>query len=428
MELSKYAPRQCPLVDNTSRQQIDSQISSIVRESYSRLLALLASKTGDISGAEDALATALTKALQEWPNKGIPQNPQGWLLTVARNSQLDVFKSAAYRTSLELDSDSEVAVAMSEIDPEEIPDERLKLLFVCAHPAISANIRTPLMLQTVLNIEAIDIANAYVIPVSTMAQRLVRAKRKIKAAAIPFLIPEKSDMVNRLSSVLEAIYGAFSINQEEQDSLGPDNNLQDEAVYLANLMAQLMPDEPEVLGLSALLNFSMARKQAHFSIVGEFVPLEQQNMDLWNQLQIRQAEQLLVRASALQVFGRFQIEAAIQAVHCYRKISGETDWQALCQLYEGLIQLSPTIGAATGRAIAFGMAYGADAGLKCLQDIDHPRLESFQPVWVTKAKLLTMKKEYKLARQAYTRAIELTTNKAIRHFLENQKAALISPE
>ena len=424
MALLKSALQLCQQVPKHLKEKIDSRISIIARESYGRLLALLASKTSDLASAEDALASAFSKALENWSLKGIPNNPEGWLLTVARNVLRDLYKSSAHRSHVDLDCDNELYETMSDIDAEEIPDERLKLLFVCAHPAINPNIRTPLMLQTVLHVEATDIASAFIMPASTMAQRLVRAKRKIKAAAIPFVIPAQSEMKDRLASVLEAIYGAFSIEQDLDQVISGKNDLKKEAIFLADLLVKLMPEQAEVLGLAALLHFSSARQGAQFSESGEFVPLENQDMTLWKQGQIKQAERLLYLAKKHKQLGRFQLEAAIQAVHCSRIYTGKTNWQALALLYQGLLQFYPTIGAATGRAVAFGIAYGPDAGLQCLADIDDESITRFQPAWVSRATLLVMKKDYQSAICAYAKAIELTTNIAIRRHLESKMSAL----
>jgi predicted RNA polymerase sigma factor len=329
------------------------------RQSYGRLLALLASRSGDLAGSEDALAEAFAQAVETWPrpDKGVPSNPEAWLMAVAKNRQLDVWRSAAHQTSVPLIEEEIEDVLVTDVDHDAIPDERLKLLFVCAHPAIDSALRAPLMLQTVLGIEADAIGAAFLVPTATMAQRLVRVKRKIKDAGIPFETPSQSDMPARLESVLEAIYGAYSIGWQdwlgmvepmvdhsvehrvdhkvEQSDGGPDDSLAEESRYLANLLAQLLPDEPEVLGLASYVALASSRRNARFDAQGNFVPLDKQDTALWNSERIAFGEELLQTASRLGKFGRFQLEAAIESVHIHRRKSGTTDWASLTLLYEG---------------------------------------------------------------------------------------------
>ena len=276
-----------------------AQAARAARESYGRLLALVAARSGDLAGAEDALAEAFRQALETWPQRGVPENPQAWLLTCARNRQTDVWRSAAARTSVPLDLDDIDAVLVSDIDPDAIPDDRLKLLFVCAHPAIDAALRAPLMLHTVLGVDADVIARAFLVSAAAMAQRLVRVKRKIKDAVIPFILPSRSDMTVRLEAVLEAIYGAFAIGwdlaAENLDAVG-DDDLADEARFLADLLARLLPEEPEVLGLAACISLASARRAARVSAAGDYVPLDAQDCTRWDARQMAWGEHLLRRA------------------------------------------------------------------------------------------------------------------------------------
>jgi RNA polymerase sigma-70 factor (ECF subfamily) len=396
------------------------------RTCYGRLLALLAVRGGDLVAAEDALADAFEQALRRWPETGVPDNPQAWLLTVARNRQRDRYRSAAHRTSVELDEAAHPHT-VDDIDPDAIPDHRLALLFVCAHPAIEATIRTPLMLQTVLGVASQDIARAYAVPAPTMLQRLVRAKRRIGDAGIAFSIPDRSAMPGRLAAVLEAVYGAYAIDWQGIAAPAAREHLSGEALHLAETLAELLPDEPEVLGLAALICLSSARTRARTAPDGTFLALADQDVTGWNTALIDRGERYLRGAHRLRRTGRFQLEAAIQSAHCARRLAGHTDWAALRTLHEALLSVAPTLGVTVSLAAVLARTDGPDAGLALLDTLTGPAAQRFQPAWATRAHLLARTGDLDAAREAFDRAISLTTEAVLRQHLVTVRQQLGEP-
>jgi predicted RNA polymerase sigma factor len=393
-----------------------SRLAQLTRDSYGRLLAVLAAPTRDLAAAEDALADAFERALARWPDDGIPTNPEGWLLTVARNRLRDLWKSSGYRMTEPLD---EIIYASTPLDDEmpAIPDRRLELMLVCAHPAIAPNIRTPLMLQSVLGVEAAAIATAFAVEPATMAQRLVRAKKRIRDAGIPFVLPDRDDLAERMPAVLEAVYGAYSIDWQLAPQGSPIESLSAEALHLALVLAELLPDEPEVLGLAALVCLSEARRPARRTADGAFVPLDEQDTDVWDAALISRGEGLLRRAHDHHRPGRFQYEAAIQSAHCARAGQGTVDLNALRKLHRALLRVAPSLGAAVASAAVDGELDGPDAGLRGLAAIDDPAAARFQPFWTTRAHLLAEAGRGAEAAEAYRRAIELTADPGVAEHL-----------
>ena len=345
---------------NTERDDLAHRaVEAVARQSYGRLVALLSARTRDVAAAEDALADALMAALTTWPRDGIPKNPQGWLMTAARNRLLDQARHRQVRDH----SAPTLELMMSDLyetaDPDALPDERLKLLLVCAHPAIDADMHTPLMLQTVLGLDAVAIARAFLVSPKTMGQRLVRAKNKIRQAQIAFEIPAAEQIPQRLEAVLDAIYAAYGSSWE--DAAGTDRKavgLAEEAIWLARVLRDQVPEDPEVHGLLALMLHCEARRPARRSADGKFVPLSEQDPREWLAPLMDEAERELVAAARHARLGRFQLEAAIQSVHAERAHSGRTDWKAIARFYDQLVRVAPSLGAAVGRAAAHAEADG----------------------------------------------------------------------
>jgi predicted RNA polymerase sigma factor len=404
-------------MSGSGRESTHRTIDRVARESYGRLVAYLSSHTYDVASAEDALSNALVAALTTWPRDGVPQNPEAWLLTSARRSFIGLVRhrqvaEASEPTLQLLREEREVTVSA------EFPDERLKLLFVCAHPAIDPVMHTPLMLQTVLGLDAERIAHAFLISPTTMGQRLVRSKTKIRDGGIRFEIPQERELPQRLGAVLEAIYAAFGIGWDDMagvDQRGRD--LAEEAIWLARVLLQLMPQEPEVHGLLALMLHCEARRAARRGPDGRYVPLSEQDSRQWSLPLIDEAERHLDEASSRGRAGRFQLEAAIQSVHAERARSGGIQWNAIMMFYEQLMRISPTLGTRTGYAAAVAEGKGAEEGLAALDGIDPHDISAYQPYWAVRAHLLQRLGKTPEALDAFDRAIGLTEDPAVRQFL-----------
>ncbi|MEU4626497.1 DUF6596 domain-containing protein [Actinoplanes sp. NPDC023801] len=382
------------------------------RDSYGRLLALLSAASHDVTAAEDALGDAFEQAVRTWPVQGVPATPDAWLLTVARNRLRDRWRAAEYRRTLALDPERDAPIHLDDVDVDAIPDRRLELMLVCAHPAIDRAMHTPLMLNTVLGFTAEQIGRAFSVPAATMATRLVRVKKRIRTTGIPFRLPDRDDLPPRMAAVLEAVYGAYVIDRTET---GP------EALHLAEVLAALVPDDPEARGLAALVQLSAARAVARTGPDGRFVPLADQDPARWDRRLIGRAHEHLRAAHTHGRLGRFQVEAAIQALHC----TGSPEVRTLLDLHRILQDLAPSLGGGVALAAVTAEAEGPASGLARLDALMSEAGEAasrFQPARATRAHLLASLGRHDEAVAEYEQAIALTADSAERAHLRNLRA------
>ncbi len=410
-----------------SPQSGDARLTAdaVARRSYGKLVAYLSAQLRDVAAAEDALADAFAAALADWPKKGCPDNPEAWLLTVARRKAV----SSVRRKRVAQQGQQHVQLLADELAalPErDIPDHRLALVFACAHPAIDEAMHAPLILQTILGLDAARIASAFLVSPAAMGQRLARAKNKIREAGIPFIVPERAELRARLESVLDAIYAAFA--EGWNDPLGADRtrrDLAEEAIFLGTLIAEMLPGEAEVLGLLALMLYAESRRAARRDEQGEYVPLDAQDPARWDANMIALAETHLKSASALQTIGRYQLEAALQSAHVHRRRTGTANWDAIVSLYDALLALSDSPVVAINRALARSETDGPAAALADLDALSSDaRLKSYQPYWAARAALLARTDAREEARAAYELAIGLEHDPASRRFLQARQAEL----
>jgi RNA polymerase sigma-70 factor (ECF subfamily) len=395
------------------------------RTSYGRLVALLAWRWHDLAAAEDALADALLAALTHWPRDGVPAAPDAWLMTVANRRMLQ----RARHAKLAQDPAFMVLFASESQAPEmpAVPDKRLELMFVCAHPALPAKMHTPLMLQAVLGLDAQAIASAFLVSPAALAQRLVRVKAQIRSLALRFELPESAELPARLAAVLESLYGAYTIGSNTARH-GPDAaagtmaDLAAEALFLARLVVALQPQSAEALGLLALMLHNEARRPAQFDAGGGFVPLTHQDTQRWQHTLLQEAEQALWQAAQLRQPGAFQIEAAIHSAHAQRAFGGRTPWAAIAALYGALVQRVPAIGARIGHAVALAESGELAAGQAALDALTSDSVGTHAPYWVALAHLRRLAGDKSGAAQALDRAIGLTEDPRVRAHLAAQRA------
>ena len=405
------------------------EAARVYREHSGRVLATLIRHLGDFDRAEDALQDAVTRALEVWPIDGIPDNPAGWLIATGRNKAIDRLRRERNFASkqIEIRAGSQLATAFRdpvEIEEDDvISDDRLRLVFTACHPALAMEARVALTLRTLGGLTTSEIARAFLVPETTMAQRLVRAKKKIRLAGIPYRVPERERLPERVDSVLTVIYLIF--NEGYAASEGDElirHELSLEAIRLGRLVCSLMPDEPEALGLTALMVLHDSRRTARVSPTGELVTLEDQDRSLWNREQILEGLSLLDRAMRLQQPGPYQIQAAIAALHARAVNPEATNWSQIVALYDRLAELSESAVVALNRAAAIGMAGGPGAGLAALEAIEREEtLRDYYLLHAAKADFLRRAGRYDQAVTSYDRALSLVSNACERAYLKRRR-------
>lgn len=402
----------------------EHEIAEIFQRDSGRAVATLTRRFGDIDIAEEAVQEAFVEAIRRWPDKGIPPSPAGWIITTAKNRAIDRLRREGQRDDKETE-----AVRMLDDEPEEIQiveDDQLRLIFTCCHPSLAVNAQVALTLRLIAGLQTEEIARAFLVTEPTMAQRLVRAKRKIKAANIPYRIPGDAELPNRLKPVLGVIYLIY--NEGHVATSGHELTRQDiagEAIRLGRLLADLMPDEPEVIGLLALLLLSESRRPARTGPDGELILLADQDRSSWDRTLIEEGQTLVRVCLRRNQPGPYQIQAAIAAVHSDTKSADETDWKQIVQLYDQLLVLNPSPIVELNRAIATAET-GAAAG--ALASVEELSLDQYHLFHATRGNLLERLGRRDEAADAYSRAADLTANRAERRHLEARGALLTGRE
>ncbi len=398
----------------------DAEIATVFRQESGHAVASLVRRFGDIDLAEEAVQEAFLAALERWPSTGLPPSPAGWIITTARNRAIDRLRRESSRHDRHVQA-ALIAPAQPE-EPDFVEDDRLRLIFTCCHPALASEAQVALTLRLVAGLQTIEIARAFLVPEPTMAQRLVRTKRKIRAANIPYRVPGDAELPDRLRSVLAVVYLVF--NEGHVATSGEDLvrvDLCAEAIRLGRLLCELMPDEPEVLGLLGLMVLTEARRPARTAGDGSLVPLTEQNRSLWDGTLIAEGHELVRRCLRRNAPGPFQIQAAIAAVHADAATAARTDWAQIVRLYDELLVRAPTPIVSLNRAIAIAEVDGAAAALGIVDGLD---LDRYHLYHATRADLLERLHRPDEATAAYDKALTLTTNDVERRHLTRRRQAV----
>ena len=402
-----------------------AQIERTFREEHGRILAALISQLEDFTLAEDALQDALVEALEQWEIHGVPRNPGAWLLTVARRRAIDRLRRTATLERKTAMLDSLESQEEPEMD-DAIPDDRLKLMFTCCHPSLALEAQVALTLHTLGGLSTQEVARAFLVPVPTMAQRLARARKKIRNAGIPYRVPPAELLPERLDALLAVIYLIFNEGyvSTEGDTL-TRQELCGEAIRLCRILVALLPDSAEARGLLALMLLHDSRREARVDPAGEIVLLDEQDRTLWDRGKIREGITVLDEALALSDPGPYQIQAAISALHAEAPTAQETDWRQIAALYDALATMTPSMVVEVNRAVAFAMAWGAQAGLDMLLRLGD-QADQYYPYHAAMADLLRRRNQYGPAAQAYAKALALCGNSAERAYLRRRQDEMLN--
>jgi RNA polymerase sigma-70 factor (ECF subfamily) len=410
-------------------------LAEIFRGEAGRCTATLIRVLGDIDLAEDAVAEAFSIAAEQWPRRGVPPNPGGWITTTARNRAIDRLRRESTRTDRHLaahrlhvdDMGPDRNPELDDLDAfvDVVPDDQLRLMFLCCHPALSANAQVALTLRLVGGLDTSEIARTFLLPETTLAQRIVRAKRKLRDNHARYRVPRGAELPDRLRALLATVYLIYT---EGHTATTGDNlnrvELSGEAIRLGRVLIGLMPDEPEAVGLLALMLLTEARQPARTAPDGSMIRLADQDRTRWDRALVAEGHDLVRACLRRDQPGPFQIQAAIAAVHADAVSADATDWSQIVALYDQLHALRPNAVVALNRASALAELHGPAAGLAALASLDSTQLEHYQPYHATRADVLARAGHRDAARTAYARAIELSVNPAERRFLEQQRAAL----